>query len=64
MLHELAAEDRKRVTRTEVAERLAASEMRYSQRAVSQGLSQLRQATPPIVAKGPDQRYWLIAGCL
>ena len=61
-LRELAAEGRKRVTRAEVEQRLAASEMRYSQRAVRHGLQQLRQATPAVVALGPDQRYRLITG--
>lgn len=63
-LRELTAEGRKRVTSPEVAERLAVSGVCYSQRAVRQGLLQLRQATPPFVAIGPDQRYWLMAGCL
>jgi hypothetical protein len=61
-LRELAAEGRKRVTRAEVEQRLAASEMRYSQRAVRHGLQQLRQATPAVVALGPDQSYRLITG--
>ena len=61
VLRELAAEGRNRVTRAEVQERLAASGTRYSHRAVRQGLLQLRQATPAVVARGPDHRYWLVA---
>jgi hypothetical protein len=60
-MRQLAAEGRKRVTRAEVQERLAASGARYSQGAVLQGLLQLRQAIPAVVVLGPDQRYWLVA---
>jgi len=62
VLRELAAEGRKRVTRAEVQERLAASGTRYSQSAVLQGLLELRRATPAVVALGPDQRYRLVTG--
>jgi len=62
VMRELAAEGRRRVTRAEVQERLAASGTRFSESAVLQGLLQLRQATPPIVAIGADWRYWLVTG--
>ena len=62
VMRELAAEGRSRVTRAEIQERLAASGTRFSESAVLQGLLQLRQATPPIVAIGPDWRYWLVTG--
>jgi hypothetical protein len=60
VLRELAADGRKRVTRAEVTERLAASGLSYSQSAVRHGLQQLSHATPAVVALGPTRGGWLI----